>query len=985
MAARLRAVLAAFLLLFFPLHVWAFRARPASDLRFERHASSVWAGRLASDGRDFMLLTLDRDRYFAQKIAGGREAGPRRALGTLRFATWMWIDWTGAEYLALARSDSELVLTRISRDGVLLGEQRRMYWGAATFANNRHGAMLVAPAGLSFLRVQLLTLSGAFAANEVLLDTGVTFARATITAAGDEFVVTLIGAEGTWLMWLRADGALARGPLLVDSGPALSVGTTYDGSSVTVLLTAGQNLRSAVASSDGTLLHAARTIHTGDGYPLASAVVWDGTQYIVSVVVVRAQGDDREELLRLGSDGSKIGDAVVVRSGERIDTDLATNGHDILLLSMSSTSMFLAPVDRTALTVGTGHPIQVGGTLTEQNWPAIGAARGQYLVAWIETDDDGSTIRASRVDAGGNYLDGAGIVLAPWDGTAMRDLSVDGDGPAWLVSWVDGGQLRGAFINRDGTPGALLSLGAATEAALRWNGSAYLVLRSQGSLFYGAKFETVLVTPDGQSSPPIALPGPGRYGRPALAIVQGKPLAFFQELGVACESRYALDCTRVLLLRLDAAGASLDAQPLQLAQFDSYHLGTPATHVASDGIRVLVVWSQYIPRTHPSVGLWDAYGAFVSAEGAPGTPFRIFKTSPPSVAFDGTDYVGVAWEFIQGGNPVSLFRIDPQGSVTSSGWEFWHDDPLSSADIASAPGLRPLAAFVTRHRAYDDVSRIALLFADEFVAAPTPPRAPVAICASEPEEGVISVKFEPAADSFGTSIELELDDGTFRMITVAPESATSARVSRAGLAGDAVRLRAWNGAGDSVPSNIAPALPPPSAMLRSSELACAGVPVTITATLYGIPPFTVRWSDGLLQSNIATHTVSRTLTLTEDKRLSITSIEDGSCERGTARETIRITVGVPPAIDDQTREVRIKAGQTAILTVSASPADAAYAWFEGAPGDTSKPLGVTAPVYITPPLKKSAPYWVRVSNRCGSVPSEAIVVTVVGRHRTSRH
>jgi hypothetical protein len=173
------------------------------------------------------------------------------------------------------------------------------------------------------------------------------------------------------------------------------------------------------------------------------------------------------------------------------------------------------------------------------------------------------------------------------------------------------------------------------------------------------------------------------------------------------------------------------------------------------------------------------------------------------------------------------------------------------------------------------------------------------------------------------------------------------------------------------------------ANVRSSMRACAGSPVTITVSLSGIAPFTVRWSDGLVQSNITTNTLTRTVTVSRDGTLTIVSVADATCAINDTPQNVRIVTDPKAAILEQPHEVRIPGGRTATLTVDVT-AGASVAWFEGLPGDASRPVGTNDRSFITPTLTRTTRYWVRVSNRCGSVDSAPIVVIVTGKSRAVR-
>lgn len=84
-----------------------------------------------------------------------------------------------------------------------------------------------------------------------------------------------------------------------------------------------------------------------------------------------------------------------------------------------------------------------------------------------------------------------------------------------------------------------------------------------------------------------------------------------------------------------------------------------------------------------------------------------------------------------------------------------------------------------------------------------------------------------------------------------------------------------------------------------------------------------------------------------------------SCQ-GTA--TVRVfpvltVVGEP-------QDVVVNAGQTAMLSVTATGEDVGYAWFAGMTGDDSTPVG-TAASFTTPAMTSDGHYWVRLTERGG--------------------
>jgi hypothetical protein len=73
-------------------------------------------------------------------------------------------------------------------------------------------------------------------------------------------------------------------------------------------------------------------------------------------------------------------------------------------------------------------------------------------------------------------------------------------------------------------------------------------------------------------------------------------------------------------------------------------------------------------------------------------------------------------------------------------------------------------------------------------------------------------------------------------------------------------------------------------------------------------------------------------------------------------------------------------GQTTLLSVLATgPAPLTYAWYQGASGDTSTPVGTSSSTFTTPPVTVNTSFWVRVSNGAGSVDSPAAAIIAVAQ------
>lgn len=993
---RKTALAATAILLFIASDAAAFRARPVSDLRFEGHAVPTWNRRAASDGTDFLVLSAmnypSREGVFSQKLVGGAPAGPRKQIGYGHGIAGL--AWTGSHYLAGWSRDNALWTAPLSRDGSLLGDP------VPAIVSGTRVLVAAGPASaLAFaytedkITVRPLNLNGNPTATAVTYQAPVTRNDLTVAAVGDRFAAVFSRWNGTYLMLFRADGSLV-GPATLLDGPYDGSTTHYrsnaaiaatDGSGdVLVAYGAGKwdaqgELVTAVVGPDG-VLKSKQVIHTmANGgpdsiYPVA--VRWDGSQYLVLANIYpepHAAAYD-PALLRVGRGGALIGELSWVSREEQDDRglDLASNGREMLML----TGFAGLPVDAATLQART-PAAKLGRTLAAQDSLVVEAGRTGYLAAWYETDEDEVTVRASRVDAAGNYLDGEGIVLATLDPLVRyRDhvIAIDGNGPHWFVVWSSGedfSQVWGRSVSFSGVAGETATvIGPGSKADVLWRGSHYAVLRTDANLHLD------ILRPDGAVAETRVLMSEERTEQPnswTWVFAADPHLVQLQDRLLAVYSKFSATCYFFPTCHesADVTGLWLDTPGAEPFAIDEDNYGVRG--VAAAGDRALIVWASY----------QNLYGIFLPVENVGAKPagrFRIDVNSPSAVglAWDGNDFL-LAWPnyLTYPHESILTRRITANGTVQSPVLMRLEDGEFATLPSIAGNAARPLLlGFGLHHSAYETVQRGALLFASELAEAAAPPSAPALVCVSENPDGTITVRWQQSPNSLGHAIELQLPDGTFRQIGVAAAGATTARVSRAGLRGSVVRVRAWNERGLSQPSGIAVSLPAPQATLRSGTRACAGKPVTISYSLTGSAPFTVRWSDGLVQTNLQS-SATRTVTVSRDTTLSIVSVNDASCATTDTPQSIRILVDPVAKIEEQPSEVHITRGQTATLTVRADD-DLTFAWFEGDPGDITRPVGKNQPTFTTPALEVTSRYWVRVSNRCGSANSDPMVVVVSG-------
>jgi hypothetical protein len=167
----------------------------------------------------------------------------------------------------------------------------------------------------------------------------------------------------------------------------------------------------------------------------------------------------------------------------------------------------------------------------------------------------------------------------------------------------------------------------------------------------------------------------------------------------------------------------------------------------------------------------------------------------------------------------------------------------------------------------------------------------------------------------------------------------------------------------------------PTAAVSGGDTICAGAgSATVTATLTGVAPFSVTWSDGNVQTVNSGTTASRSVSPTTTTTYTVTAVNDANCS-GTASGSATVTVNTLPAFSQPPNQT-IPKGTKATLTVNPTgTAPFTYQWYKGSYPSTSN-LVATTQAYQTPNLTKGTyTYWVRVTNTCGQTSSATITVT----------
>lgn len=159
----------------------------------------------------------------------------------------------------------------------------------------------------------------------------------------------------------------------------------------------------------------------------------------------------------------------------------------------------------------------------------------------------------------------------------------------------------------------------------------------------------------------------------------------------------------------------------------------------------------------------------------------------------------------------------------------------------------------------------------------------------------------------------------------------------------------------------------------------AGASVTLTVATDGTQPLAYQWFIGQSgdESDPVTGATSAALTTTPLASSSYWVAVSNTCGVAfSAAATVTVNPAcIGPQITAQPQPASITTGMTTTLTATASGTEPlAYAWFAGAPGETSSPVGTGATLSIGP--MTTTTYWARVTNACGSADTASASVTV---------
>lgn len=215
--------------------------------------------------------------------------------------------------------------------------------------------------------------------------------------------------------------------------------------------------------------------------------------------------------------------------------------------------------------------------------------------------------------------------------------------------------------------------------------------------------------------------------------------------------------------------------------------------------------------------------------------------------------------------------------------------------------------------------------------------------------------------------------GTSASISVSPTSTTSYWVRVTGQCAPVA-----DSATVTVTVNAAQCVAPNITGNPQSIAITSGANGTLTVTATGTA-LTYQWYIGTASSTTSpTGTNSSSLvvnpTSTTSYWVRVTNA-CGSKDSTTATVTVNQAQCIPPQIITQPQDQTVVSGNTATLSVGHNSSNPTVVWYQGAPPNTSSPVG-SGRVVTTGPITQTTTFYATLTNACGNVTTRTMTVTV---------
>ena len=544
---------------------------------------------VASDGQNFLVVWHD-ERNFPESVAyAARVSSSGELLDPtgIRLTVGGLVVYSGGAYVVIGGSYSQLVATRISREGQIIDGPRVIADHALVnpdFGVASNGSRIVV---LAADRLFIFDADANLLERDVLLLTGGSFPGrpALIASNGTDFLLTWrVSYADSALRALRLDhnGHPAGDPTIV-AADGTPDGIASNGSDYLIVSANTVQEVDATGHPVGEP-HAAPTTF-GD---LGRSLVWAGNQYVMAVS--RQNGI---AAIRFQPDGTPIDSeakTILPSALNGFVTLAASSGQ--LLLTWSFGNIFALPLHATDLS-RTHDPTLVSRSAPAQEKPSIASSGRNLLVAWQEKD----SIICGRISEDGQPLDGAGIRVS--SSPYVYNPRVTYDGQHYIVAWRSfesrPPQGREAFIMRfsridpdsgeDLDPGGRDVIGSEDVDSfdVASNGDQTLLAFAAGAL------TIVAINREGFVVNQATVPPKESIARPSVGWNGTEWLVAFEQRFLTRSIFPFFFRSDVYSVRLSPLLTLLDPQPIPVAvtQYEDNY----GAHVASDGNDFVVAWT----------------------------------------------------------------------------------------------------------------------------------------------------------------------------------------------------------------------------------------------------------------------------------------------------------------------------------------------------------------------------------------------------------
>jgi hypothetical protein len=217
----------------------------------------------------------------------------------------------------------------------------------------------------------------------------------------------------------------------------------------------------------------------------------------------------------------------------------------------------------------------------------------------------------------------------------------------------------------------------------------------------------------------------------------------------------------------------------------------------------------------------------------------------------------------------------------------------------------------------------------------------------------------------------------------APSQTTNAVMSGNVPAQFGANLQQWDRDADDTVYGNGPVCSAPSvSSTQGGGTVASGQSATLSVIATGTAPLQYQWFDGSSGNTAnpiggANSSTYQTPPITTVKSYWVKVANScGTSESPTITVTPADTC-TAPVITLQPVGQTISAGGTASLSFGFTGSPGGIQWYEGAKGDTSKPVsGANSQNFTTPVLNATKSYWARITNQCGTADTNAATVVV---------